>query len=52
MTDTISYGQLRQESRLLFALLDAVAGEGRMIGIEQQTRWQALKSRVKTGGFL
>jgi hypothetical protein len=49
MTDTISYGQLRQESRLLFALLDAVASEGRMIGTEHQTRWQALKSRVNTG---
>jgi hypothetical protein len=49
MTDKISYGQLRQESRLLFALLDAVASEGRMIGTEHQPRWQALKSRVNTG---
>ncbi len=49
MTDTISYGQLRQESRLLFALLDAVASEGRIIGTENQTRWLALKSRINTG---
>lgn len=49
MIDSISSEQLRQESRLVFAMLDAIYSEGLIIGTENQTRWMALKGRVNTG---
>ncbi len=49
MTDLISSGQLKQEARLLFALLDAVDSERLIVGAQNQTRWTALKARINSG---
>ena len=49
MTDMISIGQLRQEGRLLFALLDAIDSDDLIVGTQNQMRWKALKTRVNSG---
>lgn len=49
MTDSICSGQIRQEARLLFTLLDAIDSEGLLMADQNQTRWSALKARVNSG---
>jgi len=41
--------EIRQESRLLFALLDAIDTEDLISDANLQSRWKALKSRVDRG---
>jgi hypothetical protein len=49
MTRKITAQEIRQEGRLLFALLDAINAENLISGTDFQSRWRALKTRVDSG---
>lgn len=49
MSTTISLSRVREEARLLFALVDAIACDGRITGSAEASQWQSLQRRVNSG---
>ncbi len=49
MSTTISLSRVRAESRLLFALVDAIACDGRITDSAEASQWQTLRRRVESG---
>lgn len=50
MTCTLPADQIRQEGRLLFALLDAIDADGMMAATPNDGRWKEAKKRIAQSG--